>query len=75
MTFKIEKKVTIPRSQNHTEIVFPFKDLDVGDSFLVLSAVRSLSNLKKRIAKLNALGKAHYVCRAEKGGTRIWRTA
>lgn len=75
MKISIEKDVPIQRSRIDME-VYPFADMEIGDSFLATK-----ENSKKpqvvRSAAYEAgkrLGRK-YVTRTVEGGIRVWRTA
>lgn len=68
---KIEKDIPLPHARYEREI-FPFKELQVGDSFFVpqdhlsFYSVRSLATINKTIEK-------KFTCRRCEGGVRVWR--
>ena len=74
MTFKIEKEIPIPKKigGNGRLSKYPYKDMDIGDSFFVEKqgvrgkAVQSGYHFARKHGK-------KFTARPVEGGVRIWR--
>ena len=69
MTIKIDKGIPFPLAGVRT--IYPFRDLEPGDSFFVPGKTTtrlagSVSSAKKRLG-------IRLACRTENGGVRVWR--
>jgi len=66
----IEKNVPIPAARNGKPVLYPFKAMQVGDSFFY-EGKRSIIAVaaSKAGKKLNS----KFLVRAENGGYRVWR--
>lgn len=70
MSLKIDKKIPMPPPKNH--VIYPFKEMKIGDSFLVAGNINprlAASRFKKANKGWN------YASRKEGDYVRIWRTA
>lgn len=70
MSIEIEKCIPLPEGAIRRR--FPFKDLEVGDSFFVPDATAkdigaSTSNARKRMPD------RMFIARTVQGGVRVWR--
>lgn len=69
MDIKIEKGVPYPQT-NHHRIVYPFQEMEIGDSFVV-------ENRKKISPSMAQYNKRHpekrFSARTVNGVTRVWR--
>ena len=81
MNFKIEKNIAVPPMPNRGPYnIYPWKEMEVGDSFLLVPKDgESLRGLMRRInpQALNAkkrLGRT-FTCRTVENGVRVWRVA
>ncbi len=70
-TIQIDHNVPMPKVKMRLGD-YPFKDLKVGDSFLVTTVTRKA--LYKASAKAAKLYGAKYTVAEVKGGVRAWRT-
>lgn len=64
-SFKIDKTIPIPPKQMGREPKYPWKEMEVGDSFLVPNITREKINATSPHGK--------YLKRQEDGGVRVWR--
>ena len=77
---EIDKNVEIPpKIKVHHRAVYPFRDLEVGDSFMVECSPIAIESMKAKLYNRsyywsNLLGHKHVV-RPVDGGVRVWRTA
>lgn len=72
--FTIEKSIPIPATRKPNE-VYPFQELEVGDSFFVPFTVSNPGSVR---ACASAYAKRHsvkLVCKKVEDGMRVWRTA
>jgi hypothetical protein len=67
--YKIDKNIPTP-IQRYCK--YPFKDMEVGDSFFVDSKSNNMLSVAKYFAKQRKLDWV-FTVRKENGGTRIWR--
>jgi hypothetical protein len=76
MAFVIEKNVPIPASRVRTS-GYPFREMVVGDSFLVPASQEQLKAVKNRLSSASRnFGKksgVKFTVRQEDGGVRVWR--
>ena len=71
MNIEIEKNIPIPPEKRRN--VYPYKDMDIGESFVVPSAkIQIVCNANYRAGKVS--GKK-FIARREGDGVRVWRTA
>ena len=76
MTFKIEKRVPIPKKLKTSIKKYPFEKLKVGDSFLVpLADGKSPSSLFSAISQAKKRLNINLFSAKVKGGRRVWRMA
>jgi len=75
--FKIEKGIPLPEAPTRggRRSIYPFGDLEIGDSFFVPNKTKMASTITAAGRKLNV--KLVYRVQEENGkpGTRIWRVA
>lgn len=65
MTFKIDKNIPVPAANSGRKRVYPWTDMEVGDSFFVPDKTR------EQVNAVSPHGK--YTKRNENGGVRVWR--
>jgi len=71
MTIKIETKIPLPPEKRRN--VYPYKVMEVNDSFFVEGGkLQIVCNANYRAKK--QLGKT-FIARKQDGGVRVWRTA
>lgn len=68
--FKIEKGIPIPPKPNYTK--YPWRDMDVGDSFYV--AGKTIHTIRGSMVNANKRINREFVARQEGDGVRVWRT-
>lgn len=79
MKIVIEKGVPIPPKQTGRKKgeahgwKYPFKSMEVGDSFLVPNI--SNSGMVSLCSRYREAGLGHFVTRSEPRGVRVWRVA
>lgn len=74
--FKIEKSVPVPASLAGRRAKYPWRDMDVGDSFFVpLNGEQRLTDLRSQVSRAaySAFGKGGSATRQEGNGVRVWR--
>jgi hypothetical protein len=73
MTIKVEKGIPIPARGSNRGSTYPYKQLEVGDSFYV----KGKTAAKFSASAYNQARKAgiKVTVRNEKDGVRVWRTA
>ncbi len=70
--FPIEKDVAVP--QSHRRVIYPFADMDVGDSFFALGVtVNDVSRVRSSATNYGYRHKMKFTTRAVEGGIRVWR--
>lgn len=70
---KIEKNIPIPAAAHRGARIWPFADMQVGDSVLI-----PMERAKPARSAATTLGKRRgfrFVTRAVDGGLRVWRSA
>lgn len=75
MAIEIEKGIPIPlyAGQRGTAAKYPWKDMNVGDSFFVEGAdTKQMSSAVYGVSKRTGF---KFACRSVDGGTRVWRIA
>lgn len=75
MSIKIEKNIPMPAraaSKSRAEKYPELRQLDVGDSFMVLIGTAALSSHARRVAKDTG---RKFLVRPEGEGSRVWRKA
>lgn len=72
---KIEKNLPIPSSVVGRPAIYPWADMEIGDSFLAMpdGGKTSLTS-KLSTCAAHAFGKGNYATRKEGDGVRVWRT-
>lgn len=65
-SFKIDKAIPIPKKQMGRVAKYPWKEMEIGDSFFVPDKTRDQVNATSPFGK--------YRKRQENGGVRVWRT-
>lgn len=71
--FKIEKGIPVPAKGTGRASMYPWDDMEIGDSFFVKGKKSSaLSATTKRIAKTRGF---KFTVRQLEGGVRVWRIA
>lgn len=76
--FEIEKDIPLMKRERHggRKTEFPFRDMQVNDSFLVPAGEGDRKTRMAVSAAANYYGKrygATYAVRAVEGGVRVWR--
>jgi hypothetical protein len=83
MSFKISKSVPLPKASSYTleQCPYPFKDMGIGDSFLIpidgylVSKHRSsVYSWQRRFRRFTGLRDVTFTCKEEPEGLRVWRT-
>ena len=77
--FKIEKDIEIPMKRKRAK--YPFKEMDIGDSFLIMvdpSEDKEILSIRIKKAQINVISAARnleikVVTRQEDGNLRCWR--
>jgi hypothetical protein len=72
--FTIEKGIPVPAARNTSGSMYPFRLMEVGDSFLLADE----SMVKRARASANVTGKrmgAKFACRKVSDGWRFWRVS
>lgn len=70
---QIDKGIPLPKKKNHkTNNVYPWRDMEVGDSFLVLDPPKAF---RQQVSSRNRMGEEKFVYRTTPEGVRVWRTA
>lgn len=69
--FKIEKGVPVPPSRGGRRTVYPWRDMEVGDSALIPGGDQARIGASVRTFGLSAGRK--FVTRKVEGGVRVWR--
>ena len=70
MSITIEKNIPIPEERRRN--IYPYKQMDVGESFLVPEAsIQIVCNNNYRVGKLTGM---RFIARREGVGVRVWRT-
>lgn len=76
--FAIEKNVAIPEALNTRQGKYPYKSMEVGDSFFVPSDDKGSPTTKMRssvAAYCKRNNELKFIVREVEGGARVWRTA
>jgi len=72
--FKIEKGIPLPVRSNEWMILYPFKQMKVGDSFLVPYGETAQATVKKRVmASSRRYKPMKFVSKLLDEGVRVWR--
>jgi hypothetical protein len=76
--YEIEKGIPLPTNTRNSK--YPYKDMQVGDSFLIPSHPDDAADLLKRMRNsMFAAGKRHGIKLTaaidDEGGVRVWRKA
>ena len=70
MSISIEKNIPIPPERKRN--IYPYKQMDIGESFLVPEArIQIVCNNNYRFSKLTGM---KFIARREGIGVRVWRT-
>lgn len=76
---KIEKNIPIPPVQSSKGEGYPFRAMEIGDSFMVPLKDKTARELQQRMARKANYVSARYTMkfttRVVEGGVRVWRTA
>jgi hypothetical protein len=71
MMIEIQKDIPLPAEKKRN--VYPYKEMDIGESFLVKEGkIQIVCNANYRAGKVS--GKK-FIARREGDGVRVWRTA
>lgn len=68
---KVDKDIPIPKVR-YDRHVFPFDQLQLGDSFFVPNDHPSFHSVRS-LATINKTHERAYTCRRCEGGVRVWR--
>lgn len=71
---KIDKKVPIAPRWSRSDVIYPFAELEVGDSFFAPSKKRSFSNLAVWSKKTGFKFMTRKTVENGQPGFRVWRT-
>jgi len=71
--FKVEKGIPFPDDRKTRNRRFPWKQLDVGDSFFVPEV--TVKSICGSLAYARKSTQYAFSCRAVEGGIRVWRIA
>lgn len=69
--FAIEKNIPVPTTGKGRPDKYPWKNMEVGDSFLVPDSTSAMFVGRKQYAQ--RAHNARYVTRREADGLRVWR--
>lgn len=72
MTEKIEIEKGIPLPDRRKRSIYPFAEMEFGDSFVVAKSPRAMASSAWKWAKRNG-GEKKFACRTVEGGCRVWR--
>jgi len=73
--FQIEKGIEIPVLTRNTEPKYPFKSMEIGDSFFVPCTEDDAKKVRNSISSSARSAKVKHVTRIAEGGLRVWRVA
>ena len=65
---EIEKGVPIPENSGNKK--YPWKELEVGDSFFTSESAQTVAGSASHASKRT---NRKFICRSVDGGTRVWR--
>lgn len=71
---RIEKNIPIPNHPHRTIGPLPFKELQIGDSFLV-KGIRSAAEISSRMVHARLHTGFRFKTSATKEGVRVWRVS
>lgn len=69
--YEVEKGHPVPKDRRRWK--YPWRDLEVGDSFFVPKVDRTLKQMQNVTYCKNRNKAKRFVCRPIDGGTRVWR--
>ena len=70
MTLMVEKNIPMPEEKKRN--IYPYKQMDVGDSFFAPEAkITIMCNLQYRVSQKTGM---KFTARKEGNGVRVWRT-
>lgn len=72
MDFKIEKGVPVPPLRVERISKYPFKEMEIGDSFEVNEKIE-FSRVRNSLSTYSARSGRKFVTRKTENGGRIWR--
>jgi hypothetical protein len=76
--YAVEKNIPIPELATLQVVIYPWTDMEVGDSFLVPLEGRTPKQIRDRVAPAASKDAARhnrkYTLRSVCGGIRVWRT-
>jgi hypothetical protein len=73
--FEIEKNVPVPPPRRVPgQYKYPFRELEVGDSFFVPEAVADINKVQASAGEARRKTKWRFSVRRVEGGCRAWRT-
>jgi hypothetical protein len=72
--FQIEKNVAPPTSRGGGKALYPFADMNVGDSFFVPETIKR-TNVQNAAYMYACRKNVKFSVRAVEGGLRVWRVA
>lgn len=68
---KIEKSIPLPDKRSLNNNKYPYKEMDVGDSFIVSG--KKVANISSSSRYWHRKTGFTFICRTVEGGVRIWR--
>ena len=71
----IEKDIPIPAKCEHQPRKYPFKEMEIGDSFFTPATIASPTTIRSAANYNSKLLGRQFTSRIEGEGTRIWRVA
>lgn len=71
---EIEKGITMPERQNKRKVIYPFDNMNVGDSFFVGNASHAKMTAAIQYRQRKAPSRK-YAARMVDGGVRVWRVS
>lgn len=76
MTLTIDKGIPIPKPYGWRAKLYPFEEMEIGDSFLVpLDAGKSPSGIYAVISQAKKRHRINLTSARVEGGLRVWRIA
>lgn len=72
-TVALDKGIPIPNDGLGRKATYPWRDMEVGDSFLI--ADKKIGTVSGWVSREGKLRGQKYTCRTVEGGVRVWRVA
>lgn len=74
--FKIEKHIPVPPKHNKGSSIYPFAQMQKGDSFLIPAKAKEEQVSKRKAVSASAYKhKMKITTRIVEGGVRVWKVA